>query len=65
MKPFTVIAIILFSLIALLQLARFILGWEVSVNGVAIPIWVSGVAFVVAAGVAVMLWRESRAGAAA
>ena len=59
MKPFTVIAIVLFSLIAILQLARFILGWEVSVNGVAIPIWVSGVAFVVAGGVAVMLWRES------
>ena len=65
MKPFTVIAIILFSLIAILQLARFILGWEVSVNGVGIPTWVSGVAFVVAAGVAVMLWRESRTGAAA
>ena len=39
MKPFTVIAIVLFSLIAILQLARFILGWEVSVNGVAIPTW--------------------------
>ena len=59
MKPFTVIAIVLFSLIAILQLARFILGWEVSVNGVAIPIWASGVAFVAAGGVAVMLWRES------
>jgi hypothetical protein len=60
MKPFTVIAIVLFSLIAILQLARLILGWEVSVNGVAIPTWVSGVAFVAAGGVAVMLWRESR-----
>ena len=60
MKSFTVIAIVLFSLIAILQLVRFILGWEVAVNGVAIPIWVSGVAFVVAGGVAVMLWRESR-----
>jgi hypothetical protein len=60
MKPFTVIAIVLFSLIAILQLVRFILGWEVSVNGVAIPIWASGIAFVVAGGVAVMLWRESQ-----
>ena len=50
----------LFALIAILQLARFILGWEVSVNGVAIPTWVSGVAFVVAGGVAMMLWRESQ-----
>ncbi len=60
MKPFTVIAIVVFSLVALLQLARFILGWEVAVNGVAIPVWVSGVAFVIAAGLAVMLWRETR-----
>jgi hypothetical protein len=60
MKPFTVIAIVLFSVIAILQLARFILGWEVSVNGVAIPTWASAVAFVVAGGVAVMLWRESQ-----
>jgi membrane protein implicated in regulation of membrane protease activity len=60
MKPFTIVAIVLLSLIAILQLARLILGWEVSVNGVAIPLWVSGIAFVVAGGVAVMLWRESR-----
>ena len=60
MKPFTVIAIVLISLIAILQLARLILGWEVAVNGVAIPTWVSGLAFVIAGGVAVMLWRESR-----
>ena len=59
MKPFTVIAIVLLSLIAILQLARLIFGWAVSVNGVAIPTWVSGVAFVVAGGVAAMLWRES------
>jgi len=32
-KPFTVIAIVLLALIAILQLLRFILGWEVSVRG--------------------------------
>ena len=62
MKPFTIVAIVLLSFIAILQLARLILGWEVSVNGVAIPLWVSGIAFVIAGGVAVMLWRESRTG---
>jgi hypothetical protein len=60
MKPFTVITIVLLSLIAILQLTRFILGWEVSVNGVGIPVWVSGMAFVISGGLAVMLWRESR-----
>jgi len=60
MKPFTVIAIVVLASIAILQLARFILGWEISVNGVAIPVWVSAMAFVIVGGVAAMLWRESR-----
>ena len=59
-KPFTITAVALFSLIALLQLLRFTLGWEVTVNGVTVPVWVSGIAFVIAAGLAVMLWRETR-----
>lgn len=60
MKPFTVIAIVVFSLIAIVQLTRLVLGWEVSVNGVSIPAWASAIAFVVAGGLAAMLWRESR-----
>lgn len=60
MKPFAVLAVILFTLIAVMQLLRFILRWEVTVNGVAVPVWVSGIACVIAAGLAVMLWRESR-----
>jgi len=59
-KPFTLIAIGLFSLIAVLQLLRFILGWEVTVNGLSVPVWVSGIAFIVAAGLAVMVWLEAR-----
>ena len=59
MKTFTVISTIIFSLIAILQLIRFVLGWEVSVNGVSIPVWVSGMAFIVSGGLAIMLWREN------
>ncbi|MEP6875850.1 MAG: hypothetical protein ABI887_15935 [Burkholderiales bacterium] len=59
-KPFTTFAVALLSLLALLQLLRFLLGWEVVVNGVHIPLWVSGVAFVVATGLAAMVWRERR-----
>jgi hypothetical protein len=58
-KPFTVIAIVLLSLIAILQLLRFILGWEVTVHGVSVPVWASGITFVVAAGLAVMVWLET------
>ncbi len=59
-RPFTIIAVALFSLIALLQLLRFSLGWEITVNGVSVPVWASGVAFVITAGLAVMVWRETR-----
>ena len=59
MKPFTTIAVVLFFLIALLQLVRFIFSWEVTVNGAVIPVWASGVAFVIATTLAVMLWREA------
>lgn len=59
-KPFTCIAIVLLSLIALMQLLRFVLGWEVTVSGVSIPVWASGIAFLIAAGLAVAVWREMR-----
>jgi len=59
-KPFTVTAAVLLSLIAVMQLLRFVLGWHVTVNGVVVPVWLSGIAFVVAGGLAVALWWERR-----
>jgi fatty acid desaturase len=60
MKPFSAIAATFLALIALLQLGRLLLGWEVLVEGVAIPVWCSGVAAVLVGTLAAMLWRESR-----
>jgi hypothetical protein len=59
-KPFTSIAIVVFSLVSLLQLLRIVLGWDIIVNGIVVPLWVSIIACLVAAGLAFMLWRESR-----
>ena len=60
MKPFTTIAVVALSVIALVQLLRVLLGWDVVINGVQIPPWVSVVACAVAAGLAAMVWREHR-----
>ena len=60
MKPSTTAACILLGLISLVQLTRVLMGWVVLVNGVNIPIWVSGVACVVTGGLAVGIWREAR-----
>jgi hypothetical protein len=59
-KPFTTIAIVIFSLMAVLHVLRLIFGWEAVINGLVIPMWASVVGTIVAAGLAVMLWRESR-----
>ena len=60
MKPFTAIAVAFLALIALVQATRFLLGWEVTIHGFVVPVWLSGIAFVIAGGIAAMLWRESR-----
>lgn len=60
MKPFTMLAVAFLALIASMQLIRFLLQWEVTINGVVIPVWVSAIACIIAGALAVMLWRESR-----
>ena len=59
-KPFTVVAVVVLLLVSLLQLLRLVMGWAITIDGVAIPLWASGIAFVAAAGLAAMVWRELR-----
>lgn len=60
MKPFTMLAILLFALIALAHLYRLVRPFEVVVAGTPLPQWVSIMGLLVTAGLALMLWRESR-----
>ena len=60
MKPFTLVAIIVFALIAFGHFLRLLLSWEVMLNGMVIPVWVSAPGLAIAAGLAFMLWRETR-----
>jgi hypothetical protein len=59
-KPFTRIAVVVLLLIVLPQLVRFIAGWQITLNGAAVPLWLRGLVAVAvaAAGLAVMVWRE-------
>lgn len=57
-KPFTLIAIVLFAVIAVLHVLRLLLGWEVILAGLAVPMWISVFGLVVASGLALMVWRE-------
>ena len=60
MKPFSSIAVAVFALVALLHLLRVLSGWDVVINGVAIPPWASMIFFLIAATLAVMVSREAK-----
>lgn len=60
MKPFTSLTCLLLGLIALLQLTRVVLGWDVAINGIHVPLWASGIAAIVTGALSALTWRESR-----
>ena len=62
MKTFTMLAVAVFAIVSALQLLRVVMGWEVVIGGFAIPAWASLIACAVAAVLALMVWRENRAG---
>ena len=52
-----------FGLLAAVQLTRFLMSWPVTVAAITIPVWASGLAFVVAGSFALWAFRASRAAA--
>jgi hypothetical protein len=58
MRPFTALAVLVFFIVAAVQLLRVLLGWVVTINGVLIPIWASVVICLITLILAVMTWRE-------
>jgi hypothetical protein len=59
-KPFTKLAVAIFSLVALIHVLRLIFDWQVTISNVLIPMWVSIVGALVAAGLAVTVKREAK-----
>jgi hypothetical protein len=60
MKTGTLLAIILFALVALAHLVRLIDRTEILVGTMAVPLWVSVLGVVVPGLIAWLLWRESK-----
>ena len=56
------VASVIFGLVSLAQLTRVVTRAEVLVAGHPLLLWPSAVAFVVAAGLSVWMWRLSRSG---
>jgi hypothetical protein len=59
-RPASLVAAILFLLMAIAQLCRVILGVNVVAAGMAIPVWPSAIAAVVLAALAVWLLLERK-----
>jgi hypothetical protein len=51
-KSYSQVAAVIFAVIALLQLFRALAGWDITLNGAAIPLWASWLASVVAGALA-------------
>ena len=60
MKPATMISTLFLAMVAVGHLLRLVLGVEIRVGGILVPLWVSVIACVVPAGLAAALWQESR-----
>ena len=58
MKPFTTIAVGIFSLICLAHIVRLGYGLDITIGGWVVPLWVSVPGAVVTGGLAFMLCKE-------
>ena len=56
-KSYCMLAAAVFALIALLQLARAVMGWPITISGYGVPLWPSWIAVLVAAALSVIGWR--------
>lgn len=60
MKTGTLLAIVVFIIVALAHLYRLLSGTEVSINGDLIPQWISVPGVLIPGLIAWVLWKESK-----
>jgi hypothetical protein len=60
MKKGTILAIIVFTVVALAHLYRLVSGTEILLNGDIVPQWVSVPGILVPGLIAWLLWKESK-----
>ena len=59
MRRYELVSGVFFSVLALAQLTRTLLGWPVQVAGFTVPVWFSGVAFLLVGGMALWAFRSA------
>jgi len=59
-RNFSLVTAVIFALIALLHAARLLRGWQVTIEGAVVPIWMSWIGLVIAAYLAYEGFRLAR-----
>ena len=59
-KAFSLVAGVIFAVVALAHLARIVMDWSVIIGDWSVPMWVSWIALVVAGGLALLGLRVSQ-----
>jgi len=59
-RNFSLLAAVIFTIVALLQLSRAVAGWEVTVGTTVMPLWPSWIAAVVAGALAWLGYGAAR-----
>ena len=57
MRRYVLVSGLFLCLLAVGQLLRLVLGWSVTIAGTSIPLWASGIAALIAGGLAVWAFR--------
>jgi uncharacterized membrane protein YvlD (DUF360 family) len=60
-KPFTMIAVGIFTFVALAHLCRLYQGWDIVIAGWTVPMWASILGAIVPGALAYLLWHENKA----
>jgi hypothetical protein len=59
MRRYELVSGTVFAIVSLVQLTRIVLGWPVQIDLFTVPIWFSGVAFLVTGGLAIWAFRSA------
>jgi len=59
-KPFTLLAVVIFAVMALLHAYRLVTHFRIVLGSHEIPMWCSYIGIVVAGGLAIMVYRETK-----
>jgi hypothetical protein len=63
MRRYVQVSGVFFCLLAVVQLTRAVLRWPVQVDGIVVPVWASGLAFLIASTFAVWAFRAVKGAA--